>query len=149
MGALIWQSEHKNEALGCAIDLNGHAGPSVYDIQKVGEVVTVYDYVSSGAFPTDHFKSVEQAKAGCELRYKEWLENMGLVSVAVQDIETVARHVRGYWRTPLQIHDSMGEAAIPTPRLNRAIAALMAEGRVEQNPSPTGAGSPNYRWKMG
>ncbi|USN13929.1 hypothetical protein PAPPERLAPAPP_02560 [Brevundimonas phage vB_BpoS-Papperlapapp] len=148
MGALIWQSEHKNEAHGCAVDMDGHAGPSVFDIQKVGEVVTVYDYVNSQPFRTDEFKTVDQAKAACDLRYKEWLERMGLVSVAVQDVETVARHIRGFWRTPLQIHDSMGEAGIPTPRLNRAIATLLAEGRIEQNPKPTGAGSPTYRWKM-
>lgn len=146
MGALIWQSDHKNEAHACAVDMNGHAGPSVFDIQKVGDTITIYDYVNSQPFTTAHLRTVDMAKVACEMRYKEWLEQMGLVSVAVMDVEAVSAHIVGFWRTPLQLHDAMGAAGIPTPRLNRAIDALLAEGRIEQK--PTEAGSMAYRWKL-
>lgn len=145
MGALIWQSDHKNEAHGCAVDMNGHAGPSVFDIQKVGDVVTVYDYVNSQPFATAHLRSVEQAKVACELRYKEWLEQMGLTSVAVRDEEAVLSAVRSFWRTPLQISDAL-DGALPQRRLERALGALIDQGRVVQNPSPTGDGAPSYRF---
>lgn len=145
MGALIWQSEHKNEAHGCAINPDGQPGPSVFDIQKVGEVVTVYDYVNSQPFDTSHLHTVAMAQTFCELRYKEWLERMGLISIAVQDEELVLAEIRGFWRTPLQISDAL-KIDMPQRRLERALEALIAQGRVERNPEPTGSGAPTYRF---
>lgn len=147
MGALIWQSEHKNEAHAAAVDMNGHAGPSVFDIQKVGEVVTVYDYVNSQPFDTKHLTTVEQAKAFCELRYKEWLERMGLVSVEVQGEKLVLDYVSNCWRTLSQIEGTMRRNAegIPAERVKRAVTSLVRAGRIEEKTNAVDDGGSVYR----
>lgn len=147
MGALIWQSDHTHEAHACAADMNGHAGPSVFDIQKVGEAVTVYDYVNSQPFDTRHLKTVAQAKDACDLRYKEWLERMGLVSVEVQGEELVLGHVSNFWRTLSQIEGTMrsNAAGIPVERVKRALTSLVRAGRIEEKTNAVDNGGSVYR----
>ena len=148
MPAIHWSADHPNEAHGCAVDLNGDPGLSVFDIQKKGDGgVSVYDYVNSQPFDTAHLKTVEQAKAACELRYKGWLEKMGLVSIAVQDEDQMLARFTDLWRTRDQIEAHLFASGIDmgAKRIERALSALQAMGRIEVQPNATGEGASVYR----
>lgn len=146
MTILIWQAEHSNEAHGCAMGPDGRPGLSVFDIQMNGGKVTIYDYVNSAPFKTNHLQSVDQAKTACELRYRWWLEQMGLIALSALDEEKVAEQITsGFWRTKLQINDGPKLDAV---RLDRALGALIEAGRIEFKVDATETGETVYRRPM-
>lgn len=147
MSILIWSDSPNGGAHACAMTAEGLEGPSVFDISTGAKGFIIYDYVNSQDFPTAHLKSLDVAKGACEMRYGAWLASMGLVAVAPQDKDAVLEGIGGYWRTPSQINGVLRRfnRELPARRLERALAALIADGRIEVNSRPTGDGSTSYR----
>ncbi|UTC28058.1 hypothetical protein GURKE_00260 [Brevundimonas phage vB_BpoS-Gurke] len=147
MTILIWRADHANEAVGYAMGPDGTTSHTVFDIQLSAGKLVVYDYVNSSAFKTDHLVSVEQAKIACEIRYRWWLEQMGLIALSALDEEQVAENIStGYWRTRLQINDGV---KLNARRLDRALTSLIEAGRIEFKVSVIdGKSEPVYRRPM-